>query len=594
MATRGYSEPSTSERDVLDSETVSSDGNADDVLSALTQSIDAHTATLTNAGAPGQIEVYNSGSPSDRSGEVILDRYRLLRMLGQGGMGTVYLAQHTTLPRTFAVKLLNPRYAARADIAERFLQEARAVSRIEHDNVVGVTDFGTTADGAAFLVMEHLRGESLAALAKREAPLSWSRVRHLMLQLCRALQAAHDVGVVHRDVKLDNVLRTERSGDADFIKVLDFGLAKLQTGGGLRLTRTGVVLGTPDYMSPEQARGAPTDHRTDIYAAGIVMYVLLCGRAPFKAKNFIGMRNQHLLAIPEPPSAYAREAGITEEMDAVVLRALAKDPRNRFESMAQMSAAIAAVGTGVGPVALLESRDTREDDDPPSFDMVPVLVERSRVSTRGSGSVARSTVMEEQTAAPSQRRALLLLTIGALSVAMIIIAAAAALSSSNDIDEPAPAPPPVRVAASPEEPPAPESPPPQPLAATVTLRFETNVPVRVLEARDQAMFARGAIVNHIEVPRSDAPLQLILRAEGHLDHELAVVPDRDRSLVAELAPAPALPPTEQLKSKPKPRARETEPAAPTEPPPKPTDNSFAPGIVNPWEAAKRERETPAD
>ncbi|HVH98083.1 MAG TPA: serine/threonine-protein kinase, partial [Enhygromyxa sp.] len=430
MTTRGYSEPSASEREVLESETVSSEQSPDDVLSALTRSIDADTATLSNAEQPIPIEVYNSGSPIDRSGALIHGRYRLLRMLGQGGMGTVYLAQHTSLARTFAVKLLNPRYAARADIAERFLQEAKAVSRIEHDNVVGVTDFGTTEDGAAFLVMEHLRGESLAALAKREAPLPWPRVRHIMTQLCRALQAAHDVGVVHRDVKLENILRTERGGDPDFIKVLDFGLAKLQTGGGLRLTRTGVVLGTPDYMSPEQARGAATDHRTDVYAAGVVMYVLLCGRPPFRAKNFVGMRDQHLLAVPERPSVHAPAAGISDEMESVALRALAKDPRNRFESMAAMNAAIAAVGTGVGPVPLLEGGETREDEDPPSFDALNGLVERGSMlgasgrvlarHRRDEHAGARAVVRER---APAKPRGLLLIV--ALLVGGLVSAVAA-------------------------------------------------------------------------------------------------------------------------------------------------------------------------
>jgi serine/threonine-protein kinase len=531
MSTRAHSEPSTDEREVLESETVSSEQSPDELWSALTNSVELSAATLTSPGQPDpNIEVYNSGSPSDRSGQLIHGRYQLLRMLGQGGMGTVYLAQHTTLRRTFAVKLLNPRYAARTDIAERFLQEAKAVSRIEHDNVVGVTDFGTTEDGAAFLVMEHLRGESLAALCKREAPLAWPRVRHIMTQLCRALQAAHEVGVVHRDIKLENILRIERSGDPDFIKVLDFGLAKLQTGGGgLRLTRTGVVLGTPDYMSPEQARGATTDHRTDIYAAGVVLYVLLCGRPPFRAKNFMGMRNQHLLAIPEPPSVYAREAGITDEMDAVVLRALAKQPRNRFDSMAQMHAAIAAVGTGVGPIELLEAGDTREDEDPPSFDSFGGLVERSstlrpdgRVTVGGRARAATGVVSEPRSS-PGRTRTL----IGAALVAGVACVAAA-FSLDRDDEPPAPAPSSAAVVVE-QSPPLPLEQPqpsatPEPVADTVVLRFTTNVPVRVLEARDQAMFAHGAIVDHIEVPRSDATLQLLLRAEGYRDREIDIIP----------------------------------------------------------------------
>ncbi len=598
---------SEGEQAVLESEAISSDDNPDALLSALSHTVEAVTATLTNPGQAAQLQVVNSGNPADRSGEVIHERYRLLRMLGKGGMGTVYIAQHVALAKTFAVKLLNPRYASRADIAERFLQEAKAVSMIDHENVVGVTDFGT-ADGSAFLVMEHLRGESLAALYKREAPLPWARVRHIMVQLCRALTAAHEVGVVHRDIKPDNILRTQKHDDLDFIKVLDFGLAKLQTGGGLRLTRTGMVLGTPEYMSPEQARGAPTDHRTDIYAAGIVMYVLLCGRPPFKAKNFAGMRNQHLLVAPEPPSVYTTEAGITDEMDAVVLRALAKEPSNRFESMAAMQAAIEAVGTGVGPVQLFERGDTHGDEVPPTLELVErnsMLSHSGRVTTRFAGRPrVRPPSPAAVEAAPSSdsSRARPLLGVTLVAVVAGVAAALAFGGVTGRKHEPArapaePEPPelePVPSVAAPTEPPVVAAPLTALSGATAVLRFETNVPVRVLEAVDESMYAHGELADHIEVPRSDVELQLILRADGYLDKLVEVTPDRDHALIVELERAPEPEPASERTPKPKQSAPEPEPLKPAEPepePPKPepeppVDNSFAPGIVNPWDAAK--------
>lgn len=394
-------DPSASAREVLEPETVSCEQSLDELISA--QSVD------------------DTGSPGDRSGQLIHDRYRLLRMLGRGDMGTVYLAQQVDSPHKFLVKLLDPRYAARTDVAAGFLQEAEAVSRIEHDNILDITDFGTTDDGVAFLVTEQLRGESLAATCKREAPLSWARARHIMTQLCRALQAAHEAGVVHRNLGLDTILRSERNGDPDFIEVLDFGLAKLKSG-GVRLTRTGAVLGSPNSMAPEQARSAPTDARTDVYAAGVVLYALLCGHLPFFAKSFVGMRNQHLFARPEPPSTRAPAAGITHEMDAVVLRALAKEPRNRFESIAHMQAAIEAVGTGAGPVELLEGGDTREDDEPPSFDVLGNLVERSsKFAADGQFLPLRrgpAIPAAEPTAVVAERRKLLL--VGAVLIASLV------------------------------------------------------------------------------------------------------------------------------------------------------------------------------
>jgi serine/threonine protein kinase len=583
------------EREILESE-VLDQSSGDDLLSALTLSLVPGTEVL-GRDRKAEPRIENSGAPDDRSGDIIHGRYQLMRQLGKGGMGTVYIARHTTLPKTFAVKLLNARYAKRPDIAERFFQEARAVSLINHDNVVGVIDFGREDDGSAFLVMEHLRGESLAALVKREAPLPWARVQHIMSQLCRALQAAHAVGVVHRDVKPDNVLRVTARDDPDFIKVLDFGLAKMQVSGGARLTATGMVLGTPDYMSPEQARGVASDHRADIYAAGVLMYELLCKRVPFAGTTFAQIRQKHLLEPPEPPSKW--QAWITEEIDAIVLRALAKDPAHRFASMVEMGVAIESVGTGQAAVSLLE-RPTLPLMPAPVFSPGQlaersVIAEGKRMQSSLPPTVALPTDKVERTIAPeteptsdpgAARR------LGALAVALlgmaVLVGGVATLfatgilgGADRSTTEPAPAP----VSA-----PAPEP-------AHAVLQFETNVPVVVVDLEGRTPFGDQP-ARTVSLPRSDEPMQLVLRADGYRDLHVVVTPTRDQIFAAQLEPLPAadpvvpaepeepsvLPettPRERPRTK-KPEPQPDAPPAEAKPDSKPSEHSFSPEIRDPF------------
>jgi serine/threonine protein kinase len=601
------SEAPATEREVLESEVLDSQSSGEDLLSALTLSLVPGTEVLgrehagVNAVTPIKTEstVENSGAPDDRSGDVIHGRYQLVRQLGKGGMGTVYIARHTTLPKTFAVKLLNARYAKRPDIAERFFQEARAVSLISHDNVVGVIDFGREDDGSAFLVMEHLRGESLAALCKREAPLPWPRVQHIMTQLCRALQAAHAVGVVHRDVKPDNVLRVTAHDDPDFIKVLDFGLAKMQVSGGARLTATGMVLGTPDYMSPEQARGVASDHRADIYAAGVLMYELLCRRVPFSGTNFAQIRQKHLLEPPEPPSKW--QAWITEEIDAIVLRALAKDPAHRFASMTEMGAAIESVGTGQAAVSLLER---------PTLPLMPApvftpgqLAERSVI---GDGKRAQQqssspppTIMlatddvdrtseAEPASDPGAARRLGALAVALLGMAVLLVGVTALFATgvlggadrSTTELAPASAPEPTPAAA-----PAPER---------AVLQFETNVPVVVADLEGHTPFGDQP-TRTVSLPRSDAPMHLVLRADGYRDLHVVVTPNQDQIFAAQLEPlptadpAPADPapavspePTPRERSRTKKPEPQPQPEPDSKPEPKPSEHSFSPEIRDPF------------
>src|SRR5574341_47104 len=280
-----------------------------------------------------------------------LGSYQLVSLLGEGAMGRVFRARHVKLGRSVAIKVLNPEYAARPDIVKRFFREARVVNEISHEHIVEVPDF-VEVPGLAFLVMELLDGQSLRTLLKRRKgkwpPLR--RVVSVMAQVCDALAAAHDKGVVHRDLKPDNVFVIKRAG-GDYAKVLDFGIAKLkdQSDGGAGSTITGVILGTPLYMSPEQATGREVGPASDVWAAGVVLYELLSGSVPFKAGNFVDLV-QKIRTQPAPPLPLRtpRRERIPPALGAAVMKCLEKNPSDRHRSMESLGEALR---TGAGMAA---------------------------------------------------------------------------------------------------------------------------------------------------------------------------------------------------------------------------------------------------
>ncbi|MBL8969060.1 MAG: serine/threonine protein kinase [Myxococcales bacterium] len=253
----------------------------------------------------------------DLVGKVVQNRYEVVRRLGAGGMGVVFLARHIHLDKLFALKIISPRFLDDPQIGQRFLLEARAASKIDHPNVVNITDFGPPEEGPAFFAMEYLEGEDLARLLAREGPLPWQRALPIASQIARALAAAHARGVIHRDIKPQNCLRVTRDDNPDFIKVLDFGLAKVLTATGKSAWTVG---GSPGYIAPEIYRGGRTDHRVDIFALGALLHTLLLGRLPAQTPADVDLPAHapvlHLADLPAP-------------LRDLLARCLADDPDHR-------------------------------------------------------------------------------------------------------------------------------------------------------------------------------------------------------------------------------------------------------------------------
>ncbi|MCC6875475.1 MAG: serine/threonine protein kinase, partial [Sandaracinaceae bacterium] len=261
--------------------------------------------------------------PDPLIGRTIAGRYVVVERVGSGGMGSVYRARHELVDRDVAIKFLAPELALDATNRQRFLREARAANRIDHEHIIDITDFGETEDGLCFLVMEYLDGGSLADVL-RDGPLPARRAVDIGIQIASALARAHELDVIHRDIKPANVVLLRRADHHDFVKLLDFGLAKMK--GEIQLTLTGTVFGTPEYMAPEQARGMDLSAKADLYAFGCVLYEMLAGAPPFQGAT-PDLILKHLRERPERLSS--RVPDIDPTLDALVMRLLAKEPSER-------------------------------------------------------------------------------------------------------------------------------------------------------------------------------------------------------------------------------------------------------------------------
>lgn len=287
--------------------------------------------------------------PNALTGRLLSGRYEVEECLGEGAMGAVYRAQHTLMQKTLAIKVLRPQIGDRDELIERFRREAQAAAHIDHPHVCSATDFGQMDDGAFFLVMEYLEGQTLEELLDAKGALPVERAIHIARQICSALSRAHQLDVVHRDLKPENIMLVERDGESDFVKILDFGVARVRLSeehDQKQLTQAGTVWGTPRYMSPEQASGGEVDRRADLYSLGVILYEMLAGSPPFEDDNPARVMAMHITEKPEPPGEKASATDIPGGLDRLVMQLLEKDREERPASAEKLDEELARFSQG--------------------------------------------------------------------------------------------------------------------------------------------------------------------------------------------------------------------------------------------------------
>ncbi len=452
--------------------------------------------------------------PTEIAAGTELGSYRLVSLLGEGAMGRVWRAEHVRLGRQVAIKVLNPEHVVQADVVQRFFREARVVNDIDHEHIVEVTDF-VEAPGLAYLVMELLEGTTVRELmdlrGRKRPPLR--RTLAIMAQVCDALQAAHEKGVVHRDLKPDNVFVEKRDGE-DFVKVLDFGVAKLrdaQPGPGS--TRSGMVIGTPLYMAPEQALGKEVDPHADVWAAGVVLYELLSGSVPFDAPSFVELAVKIREADPKAlPAKTPRGERIPQALASIVTKCLEKRPADRFRSMAALAEALRSPQPRAGP-GLLSAR---------------AAAPYAAIAALGLGLWATFA-----SGVPGRLGVTFGSGLRSLRAALPQVAVPAADSAARPkaASAPAPAPAPTPTPKAPPSPPpkaspspsakAPVTPPPRPAQARVELRLRSTPPGATVVRLDTGE-RLGRTPLSVKVARKAAVVWLRMSLEGRGQVKFAV------------------------------------------------------------------------
>mgnify|MGYP000983747993 CR=1 FL=1 len=506
------------------------------------------------------IAATETGEPSQPAidpmlGQVVGGRFEIQSRIGAGGMGIVYKARQIGIDRTVAVKMLLRELAGDEKVVKRFKIEALAVSRLNHPNTIRIFDFGQTDDGTLYFAMEYLDGVALEEALRRDHAFPARRAMHVLRQMASSLVEAHEKGIVHRDLKPDNVFLTRVGEDQDFVKVLDFGVAKLREADKRQgtMTQAGTIFGTPRYMSPEQCRSMGVDHRADLYALGVIAYEMLVGHPPFDAENPLAILIQHVQEPPKPLALARPDVEVPEDVEALVMKCLEKSPERRFQHASDLVAAIAEVE------AKMQGR----------FERV-VYVQGPRVLPEMARLAETPTVASEFPLAPPRRRWGAWIAAAALVVAA---GAGAGLWASGVL---APEPPPAVEAT-----PAPVAPPPpaEPPAAAAPSRPET-VSMRFSSDPDGAeVLAGGRVLGTtpltVDVPFDTGSQSFTFRKNGFREVAVDAIPDRDGSVSASLkkasapasgakAPAPGAAPAAVPAASPVP-----EPAASPAPPPAP-------------------------
>jgi serine/threonine protein kinase len=353
----------------------------------------------------GSAAISKSSGPSDPLiGRVINDRFKINALIARGGMGKVYRAEQAPLGRVCALKVLNPSYAGDQDpeFHKRFFLEASIASKLTHPNTVTIFDYGRTEDDVYYMAMEYLEGHTLHRAIREAGHFPEERAAHVARQICRALREAHSLGVIHRDLKPANIFLVEHGDETDFVKVLDFGLVKNVSDTKTEdLTQTGLFMGSPKYMAPEQIRGDRVDARTDIYALGIILYEMIAGKVPFDRPNSVNILMAHVNEEAPPLRQMNPNTQVSAAFEEVIARCMAKSPDQRFRSMDEVLAALKRIGagfsTGTGEFraigtgefrALSASGSAPRSSIPAGTDSVPVVDRPSGSGgLSGSGSI---------------------------------------------------------------------------------------------------------------------------------------------------------------------------------------------------------------
>jgi eukaryotic-like serine/threonine-protein kinase len=478
-----------------------------------------------------------------------IGNYRITAKLGEGGMGVVYLAEHPVIGRKVAMKAIHPELSRNPEVVSRFVTEAKSVNQIGNEHIVDIHDFGTTGDGEFYFIMEFLQGEALVDRLKRSSPMEVERALAIALQVTDALGASHQHGIIHRDLKPENIFLITKSHTPDFVKVLDFGLAKLTQGEDKvsHKTRTGSVMGTPYYMSPEQCEGkANIDHRSDIYSLGVILFEMVTGKIPFGGEGYGEIIVKHITAPVPPPRAI--NPLLPYSVEAIILRAMAKRRDERFQTMEEFAAALQ------DPDSYAASAPIVDTDGAPSAPIAIPAANGSAPGRRADSVVSGQVVFGDSTPALGAPSAPMPTTFGdaageltdddfpparksrktaiaALAAAVLVAGGIAAYfftqrSPENETPKPT-----TDVTA------------PQPGPKQVRLTFKSD-PLGAAVLRKDSNEQLGVTPFTLELPAGKNPIAFVFKKDSFQEKTETFVPTESGQVAVALVAAPA-PPTEQ-------------------------------------------------